>query len=280
MMEKIRKLFGSWGMSWKKVILLAVISAVLTAVFNLIPLFENTSFTDPAVYPDLWFLFAIVIVMNCEKWYEAALKCFVFFLVSQPLIYLIEVPFSADGFGIFRYYKYWFMITMLTLPGAAIAFFVKKKNMLSALILSVATGYLAWASVRCLKSVIISFPRHLISLIFCLGFAAFLLWFFLEKKGRILAGAITVCVLAFFLVRMGTQLRTRIQTIDLGAGNWTCEMEGEKNAELNVIGEGQVQIRALKEGTTVVTFTSEDGTEKVYTVTVYGGSMTLDEITD
>ena len=31
-----------------------------------------------------------------------AAKVFVFFLISQPLIYLFQVPFSQDGWGLFR----------------------------------------------------------------------------------------------------------------------------------------------------------------------------------
>ncbi len=41
---------------------------------------------------------------------------FFFFLISQPLIYLLQVPFSSMGFELFIYYKYWFIWTLLTIP--------------------------------------------------------------------------------------------------------------------------------------------------------------------
>ncbi|MBQ0110502.1 MAG: hypothetical protein KBS41_01045, partial [Oscillospiraceae bacterium] len=88
-MQKINKLFGNINMSWLRVIIFALISAVYTALINQVPLLKNTSFTDIAVGFECWVLFAIIIIVNCRKWWEASLKTFVFFLISQPLIYLI-----------------------------------------------------------------------------------------------------------------------------------------------------------------------------------------------
>ena len=146
-MEKIQKYFGELNMTWPRVILLAIMTAVYTALINQVPILKDTSFQDIAINVDWWILFAVFIIVNCKTWWEASLKCFMFFLVSQPLIYLIEVPFYEYGWEIFRYYDYWFKITLLTLPGAVIAFQLKRKNWLSILVLSVATGYLAYSSV-------------------------------------------------------------------------------------------------------------------------------------
>ena len=109
-MTKLRKCFGGIDMTWPKVLIFAVISAVYTAAVNLIPALSDTSLQDIAINPECWLLFAVFIIMNCGTWKEASLKCFVFFLVSQPLIYLIEVPFNSMGWGVFRNYGYWFMI--------------------------------------------------------------------------------------------------------------------------------------------------------------------------
>ena len=43
--------------------------------------------------------------MNSKSPVDSAIKCFLFFLISQPLIYLIQVPFSSQGWHIFVYYK-------------------------------------------------------------------------------------------------------------------------------------------------------------------------------
>ena len=114
-------------MSWAKVLLLAVVSAVITSVLLIVPSLKGTSFQDPGTYLECWFFLAIIIIVNCKKWWEASLKCFVFFLVSQPLIYLIQVPFNAHGWGIFQYYKTWFILTILTLRSNS-CLSVKKKE--------------------------------------------------------------------------------------------------------------------------------------------------------
>ncbi|MBQ0110658.1 MAG: hypothetical protein KBS41_01850, partial [Oscillospiraceae bacterium] len=103
-------------------------------------------------------------------------------------IYLIEVPFSPLSWGLFGYYKHWFMWTVLTLPGAAIAFFVKKQNCLSAVILSVANLLLAYSSMYYLNSCIYNPPHHILSSVFCAAEAVFLIFVLLKpKKPRILA---------------------------------------------------------------------------------------------
>ena len=85
------KLFGGIDMKWWKVIVLAVASAVITFIFLVVPIFENTSFYNMGVTFEAWILLAVFIMANCKKPLESALKTFVFFLISQPLIYLFQV---------------------------------------------------------------------------------------------------------------------------------------------------------------------------------------------
>lgn len=82
----------------------------------LLPITANTSFRDISVSFEVWILFGIIIIMNSSSAKDSALKCFVFFLISQPIVYLIQVPFSDMGFEIFGYYKYWFIWTILIIP--------------------------------------------------------------------------------------------------------------------------------------------------------------------
>ena len=104
------KLFGGLNMSWLSVILFAVGAALLTFAVLMIPAFENTSVRRIGETVEVWILFAVIIMSNCKKPLESALKTFVFFLISQPLIYLLQVPFSWMGWGLFQYYKYWFIL--------------------------------------------------------------------------------------------------------------------------------------------------------------------------
>mgnify|MGYP003306556057 CR=1 FL=1 len=61
-MEKIRKYFGGIDITWPKLIIFAVASAVVTAVLNEIPILHGTSFADIAIAFECWFLFAIIII--------------------------------------------------------------------------------------------------------------------------------------------------------------------------------------------------------------------------
>lgn len=175
-------------MSWVMVMIIAVVSAVVTAFLNCIPALASTSFTAPAETLELWVVLAVYIIMNCKSRKDAVLKTFVFFLVSQLLIYLFEVPFKAEGWGIFRYYPFWGVITVLTIPGAAIAYRVKKGDVISALILSVANFLLILNGLARIDYLVCEFPRHLISLVFCLVFPfVFIFSFLKEKRSRIVA---------------------------------------------------------------------------------------------
>lgn len=195
--NKLNKLFFETKMTWLRVILLAVGSAVLTAAVLLIPPLAKTSASYLGVTPEAWFVFALIIVMNCEKPLEAAIKTFVFFLISQPLIYLLQVPFFDRGWEIFMYYPYWLKITVLTLPGAVVAWFVKKDNILSALVLSVATGFIGAVLASAAVTVLYSFPGELIRTVFCLlEILVFIFVLLKNKRGRILCAVITLVIFA------------------------------------------------------------------------------------
>ena len=269
-MEKFKKYFGEYEMTWPKVIILAVITAVITAGLNLIPALNDTSFQDIAVALDCWFLFAIFIIVNCDKWWEASLKTFVFFLISQPLIYLIEVPFNELGWGVFQYYRYWFILTVLTLPGAAVAFLLKRKDWLSVAVLSVATGYLAYASVDYFYTAMARFPHHIISAVFCLALAVFFVFVLLdEKKHRIAALAVIAAVLIFCAI-VFKPIST--QELVLGDGEWICSVDDESVATAEVTGDRAV-IHAEGEGTTLMVFENSAGEVEEYYVTVSGGGI-------
>ena len=67
----------------------------------MIPSFlADTSLQDPGIYLEAWFVLALFVILNCGSALEAGKKCFVFFLISQPLIYLVQVPFAFLGWGI------------------------------------------------------------------------------------------------------------------------------------------------------------------------------------
>ena len=131
----MKKLFGQINLNWPKVIILAIFVGVYTAVMAMIPAAKDTSFTDLAVTMEVWVLFGVFIIMNSKSAIDSALKCFVFFLISQPLIYLVQDVVNHSSLFV-TYYKFWFMITVLTLPMGFVGYYMKKDKWWGLLILA------------------------------------------------------------------------------------------------------------------------------------------------
>ena len=259
-------------MTWPRVILFAIITAVYTALINQVPFLYDTSFQDISINLECWILFAMLIITNCNKWWEASLKCFAFFLISQPLIYLIEVPFASMGWQLFQYYGHWARITLLTLPGAAIAFQVKKKSWLSVAVLAVATGFLSFSFVTYLRNTSTNFPHHLLSALFCVALALLLIFALFDKKQHLIASLLVVAVI--IIVSVFITGRARSTDIPLGEGEWSYTTTDDTIAKVE-IQDGKAKITAKKNGDAILTFESRDGTSREVEVTVSGGSVWL-----
>ena len=177
-------------MTWPKLIIFAVATAVYTALINQVPFLEGTSFRDIAISFEWWVFFAMIIMLNAKSPLDSALKTFVFFLISQPLIYLIEVPFQ--GWQIMQYYRNWVLWTIFTFPMAFAGYYLKKGNWLSLLILTPAILFLGNHCFEFLKSAIYLFPHHLLSALFCLAtIIIYVLVIFEHKKEKIVAFSIS-----------------------------------------------------------------------------------------
>ena len=197
----MKKLFGGINLTWKKLIIFAVLAGIYTAVMALLPITADTSFRDIAIYFEWWVLFGIIIIMNSKSPLDSALKCFVFFLISQPLIYLIQVPFSSMGWRLFGYYKYWFMWTLACFPMGFVGYYIKKKNILSLLILLPIFGLLAYLGLGYFTSVMESFPHHLLSCIFCFALILVIIFNVFDKiKLRIISIIIVILGVAGYYI--------------------------------------------------------------------------------
>ena len=278
-MEKLKKYFGKFDMTWRRVLLLALGTAVWTAAVAALPFLNDTSFEDISVTFEWWFLFAVFIVVNCERWWEASLKCFVFFLISQPLIYLFQVPFSTQGWGLFGYYKYWFGITLLTLPGAAVAYQLKRKSWLSVAVLCVATGYLACQGAMYFHFAALRFPRHLLSAVFCLALAVFFVFVLLdEKKHRVAALVIPLVVFAAVMVWNFLPVGGSTMTLWLDEGEWAYTIDDRSVADITVEDGNTVTITGRKNGSAIIDFENADGTVQSYRIVVNGRSLAVDPV--
>ena len=182
------KIYGGPNMSWPVVILFAVSAALLAFAALMIPAFDHSSVRRIGETVEAWIFFAVIIMANCKKPLESALKTFVFFLISQPLIYLLQVPFSWMGWGLFQYYKHWFILTLCTFPAAFAGWYIKKKNWLSLLILLPVLGLLTFYYVDGFQTAFRHFPRLLLMAVFCLAQVLLYLYTFTEKLWQKLVG--------------------------------------------------------------------------------------------
>lgn len=196
----IKEIFGGLNITWPRLIISSIIIGVYTALMAmLVP--DGNSFHDIAATLEWWILFAVIIIVNSKKPLEAALKTFVFFLISQPLVYLLQVPFSWMGWQIFQYYPYWFIITLLTFPGAYIGWYIKKNEWYSGVILSIATCLLAMTGIQYIRSLAENPPNHLLTVAFCFGIIPILVLAILKgKTPRIVAATITIIFAVVFAI--------------------------------------------------------------------------------
>lgn len=167
MAKAIRKLFGGINLTWPKLIVAAVIAGVFTAAMAIIPALHNTSFNSITVTFEVWILFGILIIMNSASNLDAALKCFVFFLISQPLVYLLQVPFSWQRWGLFGYYRYWFLWTLFCFPMGFIGYYMKKNKWWGYLILLPMIVLTAESFMGYFSDFLFSRPRYILISLFC-----------------------------------------------------------------------------------------------------------------
>ena len=223
----MKKLFGGINMTWKKVILFAILCGVYTGVMALIPATKDTSFRDISISFEWWILFAILIIFNSKTPLDSALKVFVFFLISQPLVYLVQVPFSPDGFGLFRYYPAWFEWTLLTFPMAFVGHYMKRDKWWGLLILAPMLLFLGFHYFGFFGEAVHFFPNHLLSALFCaVTLIVYPLFIFRDKRIRI-AGLI-LSILILIAASVYGVLDQRSHTYDtslLSSGGEICAVD-------------------------------------------------------
>ena len=258
--------YGGLNMSWSVVIIYAVLTAVVTAVFLIVPVFSETSFYYMGVTFEAWIFFAVIIMANCRTPLDSALKTFVFFLISQPLIYLFQVPFSSMGWNLLGYYRYWALWTIATLPMAYVGWYIRKKNWLSVLILLPVMFVLALDGVGSLMFAFRHFPRRLLKGIFCTGQVLLYAYVFTSDLKQRLAAAILPFVVYGILsiTRPPMELTVNYFLPDdpVLTENAVIEVADPKAAEISVYQTGEdsmIQIHAANYGNT--DFTITDGSQ-------------------
>ena len=223
----MKKLFGGINLTWSKLIIFAIIVGVYTAIMAILPITKETSFRDITATFEVWILFGILIIMNSKSPKDSALKCFVFFLISQPLIYLLQVPFSYMGWKLFGYYKYWFIWTLFTIPMGYIGYYIKKDKWWGILILTPILVLLGLNYYNYLGEAISFFPNHLLTTLFCIAtMILYPLALFKDKKNKyigVIISAIIILVSSFIVISNGrTSYNTSI-LVSHGSENITFD---------------------------------------------------------
>ena len=278
------KLYGGITLTWPLVILYAVSAAVLTTIFLVVPIFKNTSFVRMGETLEAWVFFAVIIIANAKTPFDSALKTFLFFLISQPLIYLFQVPYSWLGWGLFQYYKYWFILTLCTFPAAFIGWYIKKKNWLSLLILMPILILLAFICKDGLKQVIHQFPNLLVMVLFCILQILIYLYTFTEKISQKIIGVlIPVAVIAGLLLIPRNVDFSSTQFLPdnpVLTENAEVTVDNTKIADISVSGTGEdstVLIHVHAYGST--SFTIKDGDrEYPYNIDIYEDDSGVSQI--
>ena len=163
----MKKIFGEINLTWKKLIIFAICSGVYTAVMAMLPALKNTSFRDLTETFEVWILFAILIIMNSTSAKDSALKCFMFFLISQPLVYLVQDIINRSNLFM-TYYKFWLLWTIACLPMGFIGYYMKKDKYWGLAILMPVLLLLGFMLNRYLSEMLFYFPRHLLTTVFCI----------------------------------------------------------------------------------------------------------------
>ena len=191
----MKKLFGEMNLTWKRTILFAIIAGVYTAIMAMIPMAKDTSFADITVSFEVWIFFGIFIIMNSKSAKDSALKCLVFFLISQPLVYLIQDAIKHSNLFI-TYYRNWIFWTIATIPMGFIGYYMKKDEWWGLLILAPILVFLGEHYSTYLSKTMFSFPYHLLTTLFCLiTLIIYPIAIFNNKKNKIVGIVISILII-------------------------------------------------------------------------------------
>ncbi len=284
----MKKIFGGINLTWPKIIIMAIIAGIYTAIMAMIPIAKDTSFSDLTVTFEVWVLFGIFIIMNSKSAKDSALKCFIFFLISQPLVYLVQDVINHSN--LFNtYYRYWFMWTIACLPMGFIGYYMKKDKWWGLLILLPMLLLVGEEGMGYFSKTMFSFPRHLLTTIFCIvTIIIYPLAIFNNKKIK-RAGVIMSGIIVILLVILSI-LNPPVYSTDLIANGDTYHfdntykvyLEDPKYGNLSIIYEEGIEDWMVhadfkKAGETVFVLESPTGEKRVFDISIRRDRYTIKE---
>ncbi len=276
----MKKLFGEINLTWKKLIIFAIVAGIYTALMAIIPIFKHTSFETIVATFEVWIFFGIIIIMNSKSNKDSALKCFVFFLISQPIIYLLQVPFSWQHWNLFGYYKYWFIWTIFCLPMGYIGYYMKKNKWWGYIILLPMIILTSFEYMTYLSYFTFSYPKYLLICLFCIGaLIAYPLYIFENKKIRTVGVVISsLLIVIISIYGFINPLHYKTQIMSNGEkykfdDTYKVYLEDAKYGKVEIIylesiEDYFVQADFVKEGKTKITLEDVNGNKKIYNIDI------------
>ena len=288
----MKRLFGGLNISWKKIIIWAILIGVLCGMIAMIPELNDTSINNINVSFEVWIFIGILIIMNSKSAKESALKCFVFFLISQPLIYLVQVPFSEYGWQLFKFYIPRLIYTIACLPIGFAGFYMKKNKWWGLLILIPVLVLLTFMYGTYLSKVFFSFPYHLLTTLFCLvTLIIYPLFIFKDKKIRIVGLIISILLIIGMSIWSFTH-KSEYNTILFVSGEnyqfddtYNIYLTDEKFGTISLtydesFNEWMVIATFKKAGKTQAVMEAPDGTKRVFNIIVKSDTYEVEEVTE
>ena len=275
----MKKIFGKINLTYFKVVIMAIIIGIYTAVMAMLPIVKDTSFSDLTVTFEVWIFLGIFIIMNSKSAKDSALKCFIFFLISQPLVYLVQdIVNHTQLFN--TYYRFWIGWTIATIPMGYIGYYMKKDKWWGLLILAPMLVFLGEEYARYLSETMFSFPRHLLTTIFCIStLIIYPLAIFknkIAKYGSLALSTILIIVLTLICIINPPVYKTdilvnsdehpfndsyKVYLEDSNYGNLTIKYE-------EAIEDWIVSAEFKKAGKTTVIIEDLDGKKTLYDITI------------
>lgn len=155
------------------------------------------------------------LLLNSKSAKDSALKCFAFFLISQPLVYLIQDVINRSSLFV-TYYRFWFIWTIATIPMGFIGWYMKKDKWWGLLILAPMLVLLGYHFGQYLEMTIFSFSKHILTTMFCaITMILYLLVIFKDKVIKIvgiITGIIILIVFSFLTLQQPKGYDTDILT--------------------------------------------------------------------
>ena len=288
----MRKLFGGLNITWPKLIFFAIVAGVYTGVMAVLPAARSTSFADITMTFEVWILFGILIIVNSKSPVDSALKCFVFFLISQPLVYLIQVPFNRMGWELFKYYPQWFVWTLCTIPMGFVGYYMKKDKWWGIFILTPMLLFLGYHYAMFLKEMRSFFPNHLLSTVFCfVTLLLYALYIFKDKKVRNAQLVIAVLII-IAMTFLGVSGKNTYNTTILVSGGtsgtvfddtYKVSLEDESFGKVYIVYEQNIEDYMVnadfsKTGKTKLILESPSGEQYIYDIDVLEDSYHIERI--